>query len=63
LWYCWLSVITYCREKLARFETHRPFLKQIALVGIFGVFGIGWVITMASFIYGMTVDARVGGRF
>jgi hypothetical protein len=59
-----VSAIVYCREKLAKLETNKPGLgtlfKRMALLIFFGVFCTAWMVTIASFIYGMIVDVKLG---
>jgi hypothetical protein len=59
-----ISAIVYCREKLAEFETNKrtfgTLFKRIALPILFGVLCTAWMVTIASFIYGMIVDVKLG---
>jgi hypothetical protein len=58
-----LSVLLYCREKLAKFEINHPFgpfLKRMALFLFFVFFVAAWMLAIASFLYGMIVDVKLG---
>jgi hypothetical protein len=61
-----LSAVLYGKEELAKFESNHTviasLLKRISLFFFFVLLVAIWLLTVASFIYGMIVDVKLGLR-
>lgn len=58
-----ITFLHFCRERLAKFEVNHMFgtiVSRVTTFTFFVLLGISWMITMASFLYGMLADVKVG---